>query len=138
MSGTVTTSPANQVMKPAAIASTMIAAHSAITRGWRRITWKLTIIAEIASALAWSRRSGKATADVAKLNVEAFKDERERSQALLVRAAARFTQAELGADESQRDAARVDVRALRARDARLKPDEVLFSPRFRAFFETTR
>ena len=65
-------------------------------------------------------------AQAAMINVDAF-DERERPQALLVRAAARYLQAELAGDAAQLDAARADARALRALALALKPDPVLFS-----------
>jgi len=77
-------------------------------------------------------------ADVAKLNPDSFRDERERAQVLLVRAAAHFIQAELAPDTAQLEAARADVRAVHALDARLKPDISLFSPRFASFFNATR
>jgi len=73
-------------------------------------------------------------AQAAMINVDVF-SERERPQALLVRAAARYLQGELAGDAAQLDAARADARALRALAPALKPDPVLFSPRFRSFVD---
>lgn len=75
-------------------------------------------------------------ADVARINVDAG-DDKQRAQALLVRAAARYMQFELG-DAAQRDTARADVLALRALAPALKPDAALFSPRFRAFYDAAK
>lgn len=75
-------------------------------------------------------------ADVAKLNPDAFSDPRARAQALLVRAAARQIQGEL--DGSGADAARADIRAVRALNPTLTPDPALFSPRFRSLYNATR
>jgi hypothetical protein len=74
---------------------------------------------------------------VAMIDADRFPD-RERPQALLVRAAAHFIQAELAADAPQLDAARTDLRALRAVAPALRPDATLFSPRFLRFYEATR
>lgn len=65
---------------------------------------------------------------------------RARAHALLLRAAARHTQAQLrGADGAALlDQAAADVRAARALDAQLSPDPALYSPRFRAFWAQTR
>lgn len=76
-------------------------------------------------------------APVAMIDADRFPD-RERPQALLVRAAAHFIQAELGPDAAQLDAARADLRALRGAAPSLRPDATLFSPRFLKFFEATR
>lgn len=76
-------------------------------------------------------------AQAAMINVDAF-SERERPQALLVRTAARYLQAELSGDAAQLDAARADARALRSLAPTLKPDPVLFSPRFRSFVDSAR
>lgn len=75
-------------------------------------------------------------ADVVKLNPDAFGDPRARAQALLVRAAARQIQGEL--DGSGADAARADIRAVRALNPTLTPDPALFSPRFRSLYNATR
>jgi tetratricopeptide (TPR) repeat protein len=64
-------------------------------------------------------------------------DGRAKAQGFLLRAAARFTLAELG-DEAQREAARRDVHSARAANANLAPDEAMFSPRFRAFWRESR
>lgn len=76
-------------------------------------------------------------APVAMIDADRFA-ERERPQALLVRAAAHFIQAELAADAAQLEAARADVRALRTLAPALKPDATLFSPRFAKFYDGMR
>jgi hypothetical protein len=66
-------------------------------------------------------------------------DARSRAQALLLRAASRFTRAQLKDDGAALlDQARADVRSARAANAALSPDESAFSPRFRAFWRETR
>jgi len=77
-------------------------------------------------------------ADVARINPDTYADAKAKAQAYLVRAAARHLQAELDGDAQALEAARADVRAVRALDARLVPDSVLFSPRFRVFYGATR
>jgi hypothetical protein len=73
-----------------------------------------------------------------RLNPEAIADSRARFHAYLVRAAARFTLAEIGSDNAELDGARADARAARALDGRASPDAALFSPRFRTFFLESR
>ena len=75
-------------------------------------------------------------ADVLKLNPDNFSEPRARAQALLIRAAARQIQGEL--DGSGADAARADIRAVRALNPTLTPDPALFSPRFRSLYNATR
>ncbi|MCI1710626.1 MAG: hypothetical protein LKM32_03785 [Chiayiivirga sp.] len=75
---------------------------------------------------------------VAQLNPAALADGRSKAQAFLLRAAARHTQAEIADDERVRESARQDIRAARQANAALSPDEILFSPRFRAFWRATR
>ena len=96
----------------------------------------LPVSARVSAPLldAFRNYLGGRYAQAAMINVDAF-DERERPQALLVRAAARYLQAELAGDAAQLDAARADARALRALAPALKPDPVLFSPRFRSFVD---
>ena len=77
-------------------------------------------------------------AKVVRLNPEAIADSRARFHAYLVRAAARFTLAEIGSDNAELDGARADARAARALDGRASPDAALFSPRFRTFFLENR
>ncbi|MEO8669939.1 MAG: hypothetical protein ABI411_01415 [Tahibacter sp.] len=77
-------------------------------------------------------------ADVVKINPEGFSDSRAKAQAFLIRAAARQLQSELDGNAGLLESARADVRAARVVDARLTPDQALFSPRFRAFFAATR
>ena len=77
-------------------------------------------------------------ADVAAIEPGAYRDARSRYHGYLLRAAARFTLAQVGGDQSLVDAAREDVRAARAANAKAAPDAVMFSPRFRAFFAQSR
>ena len=77
-------------------------------------------------------------AKVVRLNPEAIPDSRARFHAYMVRAAARFTLAQLGSDNTELDGARADARAARALDGRATPDAALFSPRFRTFFQESR
>jgi hypothetical protein len=78
-------------------------------------------------------------AAVAQLDPATLADGRSRAQAHLLRAAAKFTLAQLaGGDAAQLEQARRDVRAARGANASLSPDETLFSPRFRAFWRDSR
>ena len=74
-------------------------------------------------------------AKVVRLNPEAITDTRARFHAYLIRAAARFTLAQISSDNAELDGARADARAARALDGRATPDAALFSPRFRTFFQ---
>lgn len=66
-------------------------------------------------------------------------DARAKAQGFLLRAAARHALVQLaGGDDGQLNPARADVRAARAANGALAPDEMLFSPRFRAFWSATR
>lgn len=67
-------------------------------------------------------------------------DGRDRAQLHLFRAAAAFVLAEQAgqAEGSALDNARREVRAARAAQSSLQPDEVMFSPRFRRFWQQTR
>lgn len=66
-------------------------------------------------------------------------DGRAKAQGFLLRAASRYTLAQLaGEDAAQLEQARRDVRAARSANAALSPDETAFSPRFRAFWRETR
>lgn len=67
-----------------------------------------------------------------------FGDARAKAQGFLLRAAARYTLAQLAGGDPALDPARADVRAARAANASLAPDEALFSPKFRAFYSATR
>lgn len=77
-------------------------------------------------------------AKVVRLNPESLTDTRARFHAYVVRAAARFTLAQISDDNSELDGARADARAARALDGRTTPDAALFSPRFRTFFLESR
>jgi len=77
-------------------------------------------------------------AEVSRINPDSFSDARSRSQAYLIRAAARQIQAELDNSAAGLDAARADIRAVRAASPSLVPDPALFSPRFRSLYSATR
>lgn len=78
-------------------------------------------------------------AAVVQLDPATLADGRSRAQAFLLRAAARYTLAELAdSDGKQLEQARQDVRAARVANSNLNPDETLFSPRFRAFWRLAR
>lgn len=72
--------------------------------------------------------------EVGRMDPQAYADTRARFHAYVVRAAARFTLAEINADKELLDSARADARAARALDGKATPDATLFSPRFRAFY----
>ncbi len=76
-------------------------------------------------------------AAAARVEPSALPDAHARFHAYLVRAAARFMLANTGGEASLLDAARADVRAARALDARTQPDAATFAPRFRAFYVQT-
>jgi hypothetical protein len=78
-------------------------------------------------------------AAVAQLDPAALADGRAKAQGFLLRAASRYTLAQLAeGDAAQLEQARRDVRAARSANAALNPDETAFSPRFRAFWRETR
>ena len=77
-------------------------------------------------------------AEVARINPDSYTDARARAQAYLIRAAARQIQAELDDSPAGLDAARADIRAVRAANPNLVPDPALFSPRFRSLYSATR
>jgi hypothetical protein len=77
-------------------------------------------------------------AKVVRLNPEAIPESRARFHAYLVRAAARFTLAQISNDNTELEGARSDARAARALDGGATPDAALFSPRFRTFFLESR
>lgn len=76
--------------------------------------------------------------EAARIDPNAYSDAKAKSQAYLVRAAARQLQAEIDGSAAGLEAARADVRALRALNPALVPDPALFSPRFRSFYAATR
>lgn len=73
-------------------------------------------------------------AAVVQVDPAGLPDARAKAQALLLRAASRYALSELGQDPRLLEMARQDVRAARAASGTLTPDEVIFSPRFRAFW----
>ena len=78
--------------------------------------------------------------ELLRANAAAAGDARSRAQLHLFRAAAAFVLAEQAgqAEGGGLDNARQEVRAARAAQSGLQPDEVLFSPRFRRFWQQTR
>ena len=74
-------------------------------------------------------------ADVIKLSAQVPPTQRLRWHMLVLRAAAAFTLAESGADDSATAIARKAVTEARASDATRKPDPDYFSPRFIALFQ---
>ena len=83
---------------------------------------------------AFDQYLGGKYADVARINPDAYADARARVHAYLVRAAAKYTQARIAADDALLASAKADAAAARALDARLSPDATLFSPDFREFY----
>lgn len=78
-------------------------------------------------------------AAASRIEPAALPDARARFHGYLVRAASRFMLANTGGgDASLLDAARADVRAAHALDARAQPDTATFAPRFRAFYSQTQ
>lgn len=73
---------------------------------------------------------------VDRLDPDAFTDARSRYQAYLVRAASRYTRARISGNAQLLSNARADARAAKALDARSTPDVTLFSPAFRAFYNS--
>jgi hypothetical protein len=73
-------------------------------------------------------------AEAARIEPESFPAARTRFHAYLVRAAARYTQAQLNGDKDLLAAARADADAAHKLAPALKLDEALFSPKFRAFY----
>jgi hypothetical protein len=77
-------------------------------------------------------------ADAATIDPESLSGARARFHALLIRAASRYTQAQLDGNDELLAAARRDAAAARALDARTMPDAGAFSPRFRTFYAAAR
>ncbi|TLY51647.1 MAG: hypothetical protein E6K53_06720 [Gammaproteobacteria bacterium] len=77
-------------------------------------------------------------AAAARIEPAAVPEARARFHAYLVRAASRFMLANTAGEVNLLDAARADVRAARALDARTQPDAATFPPRFRAFYAQTQ
>jgi tetratricopeptide (TPR) repeat protein len=78
-------------------------------------------------------------AAVAQLDPATLADGRAKAQGFLLRAASRYTLAQLAGDDAATlEQARRDVRSARSANAALNPDETAFSPRFRAFWRETR
>lgn len=75
--------------------------------------------------------------DVVRINPDSYTDARSRFHAYLVRAASRYTQSRIMADEQMLESARADAAAARALDSRTTPDAALFSPGFRAFYQAS-
>lgn len=86
---------------------------------------------------AFDQYLGGRYAEVARINPDAYADSRARLHAYLVRAAAKYTQARIAADDTLLASAKADAAAARALDARLTPDATLFSPGFREFYNAS-
>jgi hypothetical protein len=84
---------------------------------------------------AFDQYLGGKYAEVARINPDAYGDAHARVHAYLVRAAAKYTQARIAADDSLLASAKADAAAARALDAHLTPDATLFSPAFREFYQ---
>jgi hypothetical protein len=76
--------------------------------------------------------------EVARINPDSYSDTRARFHAYLVRAAAKYTQSRMAADDALLASAKADAAAARALDAHTTPDATLFSPAFREFYSTSR
>ena len=78
--------------------------------------------------------------EAASVNPAALADAKARFHALLVRAAARHTQAQVVGDPGNvlMGQAAADVRAAKGLQPNARPDENLYSPRFRKFYTDTR
>ena len=122
---TTQTSPATPTKPPAEVAKPPVAATSPAPAA---------LVAALDSFLA-----GRYAA-VTQFDPATLADGRSRAQGHLLRAASRFTLAQLagGDTTTQLDQARRDVRAARSANASLTPDETLFSPRFRTFWRESR
>jgi type IV secretory pathway VirB10-like protein len=72
--------------------------------------------------------------EAARIEPESFPAAHTRFHAFLVRAAARYTLAQINGDKELLAAARNDAHAARLLDDKTTPDEALFSPKFRAFY----
>ena len=83
---------------------------------------------------AFDQYLGGKYAEVARINPDAYADAHARVHAYLVRAAAKYTQARMSADDALLASAKADAAAARALDAHLAPDATLFSPAFREFY----
>jgi len=87
---------------------------------------------------AFDQYLGGRYAEVARINPDAYADSHARLHAYLVRAAAKYTQARIAADDALLASAKADAAAARALDARLTPDAALFSPGFREFYAAAK
>jgi hypothetical protein len=76
--------------------------------------------------------------DATRIEPESFPAARTRFHAFLIRAAARFTLAQINGDKELLAAARADAHSARVLDAKAAPDEALYSPKFRAFYAQAR
>jgi hypothetical protein len=78
---------------------------------------------------------------VASLNTDQISEPRAKYHALLVRAASRYTWAQMRGEQAGAPLlaqAQADVRAAKQLNASATPDQALFSPRFRQFYQQTR
>jgi hypothetical protein len=76
--------------------------------------------------------------DATRIEPESFPAARTRFHAFLIRAAARFTLAQINGDKMLLAAARADAHSAQVLDAKAAPDEALYSPKFRTFYAQAR
>ncbi len=76
--------------------------------------------------------------DATRIEPESFPAARTRFHAFLIRAAARFTLAQINGDKMLLAAARADAHSAQVLDAKAVLDEALYSPKFRAFYAQAR
>ncbi len=76
--------------------------------------------------------------DATRIEPESFPAARARFHAFLIRAAARFTLAQITGDKMLLAAARADAHSAQVLDAKAVLDEALYSPKFRAFYAQAR
>jgi hypothetical protein len=76
--------------------------------------------------------------DATRIEPESFPAARTRFHAFLIRAAARFTLAQINGDKMLLAAARADAHSAQVLDAKAVLDEALYSPKFRAFYVQAR
>jgi len=72
--------------------------------------------------------------ETVRIDPEAFPAARTRFHAYLIRAAARYTQAQISGDKELLAAARSDAAAAYKIEPQSAPDAAMFSPKFRAFY----
>jgi len=77
---------------------------------------------------------GRRYAEAAGIDPDSFSSARARFHGFLIRAASRFTLAQLNGDKSLLAAARADAASAYKLEPDTAPDEAMYSPKFRAFY----